>query len=78
MLCLKKGFEFQLVSYSGLLTFLLFQINYILRHPPPMAMTDGSSQTLPCNGLYLVIIKAGDFIPLLYRAGRPGGRSHVY
>ena len=50
----KIGFEFQLVSCSGLLTFLLFQINYILRHPPPMAMTDGSFQTLPCNGLYLV------------------------
>ena len=45
----KKRFEFQVVSCSGLLTFLLFQINYILRHPPPMAF-----QTLPCNGLYLV------------------------
>ena len=54
MLCLKKRFEFQVVSCSGLLTFLLFQINYILRHPPPMAMIDGSFQTLPCNRLYLV------------------------
>ena len=29
----KKGFEFQLVSCSGLLTFLLFQINYIFETP---------------------------------------------